>query len=439
MIGLLLPVTAFGLLLQRPPLLGTVRVASRAALPPRAVPQVSMFEDPSDESWRPENYEPKRACELMIESMGLTYGDSRSNGNGGGKIIDDNYQSAVDSNGKAQVVLSYVTNKSSENYGHATVVFRGTVHRRHAHAHAHTHVHVLNNAPESQLARINPLYARAQDLTLPADLLRDIQYLTTSTECFMNNNETNSRGSDVYGTTDGTGFFEALKSSAQAPLGPQVHRGFAKRTLTYTRWVQDKLRQRFPPEKVTDQWNEGGIGNLTKLYVTGHSLGGAAALAFAYWVKLAYTDINPDLVVHVYVFSAPNVGNAAWAKEYNELLGDTTFQHNYGPDVVPQLPPWLWRVGHVVRLEHKTTDGFLGLTGKPTSTAQSAEPWPENMSVDDMSVNFPWFREYHLGLDRIFVPCVQRLEPTADRVKSGYIPFVPLTSVPCVCTGTLST
>ena len=211
----------------------------------------------------------------------------------------------------------------------------------------------------------------------------------------------------MYGTTDGTGFFEALQSSAQNPLGPQVHRGFAKRTLAYTRWVQDKLCQEgcFPPEKVTDRWDEGGIGNLTKLYVTGHSLGGAAALAFAYWVKLAFKKTNPDLIVHVYVFSAPNVGNAAWAKEYNEMLGDTTFQHNYGPDVVPQFPPWLWKVGHEVSLEHKTTDGFLGLTGKPTSTAQSAEPWPENMSVDDMSVNFPWFDQYHLGLDRIFVPC----------------------------------
>ena len=148
MIGFLLPVTAFGLLLQRPPLLGTVRVASRAAPPPRAVPQVSMAEDPPDEPWRPKNYEPKRACELMIESMGLTYGDSRSDGNGGGRIIDDNYQYAVDSNGKAQVVLSYVTDKSSKYSGHATVVFRGTVQGDTCtctctyHIHMHMHMHM---------------------------------------------------------------------------------------------------------------------------------------------------------------------------------------------------------------------------------------------------------------------------------------------------------
>ena len=30
----------------------------------------------------------------------------------------------------------------------------------------------------------------------------------------------------------------------------------------------------------------------------------------------------------MYVFSAPNVGNAAWAQHYDELLGDTTFQHS---------------------------------------------------------------------------------------------------------------
>ena len=43
---------------------------------------------------------------------------------------------------------------------------------------------------------------------------------------------------------------------------------------------------------------------------------------------MAFKDLNPDLVVHVYTFSAPNVGNAAWAKQYDEWLGETTFQHS---------------------------------------------------------------------------------------------------------------
>ena len=222
----------------------------------------------------------------------------------------------------------------------------------------------------------------------------------------------------MYGTTDGTGLFEALKSSACEPFGPQVHRGFAQRALTYSRWVQDKLREDFPPESPTDSWNEGGIGSLKQLYVTGHSLGGAAALAFAYWVKLAFNETNPHLAVHVYVFSAPNIGNAAWATEYNAMLGNTTFQHNYGPDVVPQYPPWLWKVGNVVSLEHKTMEG---LTGKPTSSAPSAEPWRENISVHDASVNFPV--DYHLDLGRVFVPCARSV--SSLRAPSFYLQFCP--------------
>jgi len=334
--------------------IGPVRGTSRSTPPRRAVPHMS---DSHTETSPPEGYEPKRACELMIESLGLSYG--------AGHICDDNYRSAMDIQNKTQLVLSY--DKDNE---HATVVFRGTE---------------IDNFD---------------------DVLRDIQYLTTSTHCFKKNEQYNSRGGDVYGTTDGTGLFEALKSSACEPFGPQVHRGFAQRALTYSRWVQDKLREDFPPESPTDSWNEGGIGSLKQLYVTGHSLGGAAALAFAYWVKLAFNETNPHLAVHVYVFSAPNIGNAAWATEYNAMLGNTTFQHNYGPDVVPQYPPWLWKVGNVVSLEHKTMEG---LTGKPTSSAPSAEPSRENISVHDASVNFPV--DYHLDLGRVFVPYFEHLEP----------------------------
>ena len=72
MVCSLLSVTAIGLLLQRPPLLGQVRVASRAARPPRAALQM-MSTDPSNVP--PHEYQPRRACEVMFESLALTYGD----------------------------------------------------------------------------------------------------------------------------------------------------------------------------------------------------------------------------------------------------------------------------------------------------------------------------------------------------------------------------
>ena len=86
--------------------IGPVRSTSRSTPPRRAVPHT--------ETSPPEGYEPKRACELMIESLGLSYG--------AGHICDDNYRSAMDIQNKTQLVLSY--DKDNE---HATVVFRGTV------------------------------------------------------------------------------------------------------------------------------------------------------------------------------------------------------------------------------------------------------------------------------------------------------------------------
>lgn len=248
----------------------------------------------------------------------------------------------------------------------------------------------------------------------------------------------------MYGTTDGTGLPEALSSLMDDPTGPQVHRGFAKRTLQYSRWVQDKLRKNkdwgFEPDDL-DKWNSGGISKLKVLYIGGHSLGGAAALAFAYWVKLAFKDTNPGLKIHVYVFSAPNVGNAAWARDYNEKLGKTTFQHDYGPDVVPHYPPWLWKVGQVVNLEHKEMHQFWPLTSKPAGDS-CTDFSHKGVTEKNKRANFPL--DYHLDLFRVFVPCARSVSstPHSARPLSVYI-YVPtsVTHTPSVvlCTGTSST
>lgn len=286
------------------------------------------------------------------------------------------------------------------------------------------------------------IHARAQDPSHFDDIVRNVQYLTTSTKCFKENNDrfVSDDSGQVYGMTDGTGLPDALCSLKDDPTGPQVHRGFAKRTLRYSRWVQDKLRKNkdwgFEPDE-PDKWNSGGIGKLKMLYVGGHSLGGAAALAFAYWVKLTFKDTNPDLKVHVYVFSAPNVGNAAWARDYNAMLGKTTFQHNYGPDVVPHFPPWLWKVGHVVRLEHKEMHRFWPLTSKPAGDS-CTDFSPKGMPAKDKSANFPL--DYHLDLFRVFVPCARSVSSTlhATSLRTYIPPPVTYTPLGCACTQILS-
>lgn len=326
-------------------------------------------EKTSSSSTLPANYDVELASKLLIEALGLSYADKR--GTYGGRINEPKYKQAVDGFGKKQLVLSVDPEAAA-----ATVVFRGT------------------------------------DTSNPNDIIRDVQYLTTSAKCFDDVRPSFS-GSDEFGALDGTGPLDSLKSAVSAPFGAQVHRGFARRAIRYSRWVQAELRKEaaFEPASDTDPWDHGGIASLKTLYVTGHSLGGAASLTFAYWVKVAFKDLNPDLVVHVYTFSAPNVGNAAWAKQYDEWLGETTFQHNYGPDVVPLFPPWLWKVGHVLSIEHKNHGpgvlGALKLGGQAT-----AQPKESRIEGDNsMSVSVPL--DYHTGITRVFVPYFEHAKPGA--------------------------
>lgn len=56
--------------------------------------------------------------------------------------------------------------------------------------------------------------------------------------------------------------------------------------------------------------------NVMRLFISGHSLGGAMAV-------LAAADLGADLVAEVVTYGAPRVGNVAWAHVFKERLGDT--------------------------------------------------------------------------------------------------------------------
>jgi triacylglycerol lipase len=80
------------------------------------------------------------------------------------------------------------------------------------------------------------------------------------------------------------------------------------------------------------------------LILTGHSLGGAMAMLFAFrW----WTWINPGRPVHsVYTFGQPRVGNRTFTAEYDRDLSAQTFRFVNGEDIVPRLPGMLMGYHH---------------------------------------------------------------------------------------------
>jgi pimeloyl-ACP methyl ester carboxylesterase len=74
-----------------------------------------------------------------------------------------------------------------------------------------------------------------------------------------------------------------------------------------------------------------GLG-AKRVWVTGHSLGGALAMLFAwYW---------EGPIAGVYTFGQPRVGNGRFCDNYNLIRGRRTFRVVHADDIVPRVP-WL--------------------------------------------------------------------------------------------------
>lgn len=98
--------------------------------------------------------------------------------------------------------------------------------------------------------------------------------------------------------------------------GSLVHKGFYDIYLA----VRDTLMSWWKANQVTN------------LFVTGHSLGGALSTICA--LDFAGTALN---LIH-YSFAAPRSGNSMYAQTFNSLVHNTVRVNNT-EDIIPQLPP----------------------------------------------------------------------------------------------------
>ncbi len=89
-----------------------------------------------------------------------------------------------------------------------------------------------------------------------------------------------------------------------------------------------------------------------RLYLAGHSLGGALAGIAAHRL-IAEAVVAPDRIRGVYTIGMPRIGDAAYAAAYNAagngMLGDRTFRLIHGEDIVTKVPPTELGYRHVGR------------------------------------------------------------------------------------------
>lgn len=107
-----------------------------------------------------------------------------------------------------------------------------------------------------------------------------------------------------------------------------IHAGYI---LALSYFIEDVVKQ------IADL-NKNGI---YKIYITGHSQGGALAqMTRAYLHFLPKKQLNPKNSFKVYAFANPMIGNKAFAQEYQKRFADPGFSfllHN-PEDMVPKMP-----------------------------------------------------------------------------------------------------
>ncbi len=90
------------------------------------------------------------------------------------------------------------------------------------------------------------------------------------------------------------------------------------------------------------------------VFFTGHSLGGALATLAAWWWEEPEAQYKTSVL---YTFGSPRVGAGALAGHLNEKL--RAYRVVNSTDIVPRVPPWVFRFLHVGKLVYFNREGRL--------------------------------------------------------------------------------
>ncbi|MFW9993125.1 MAG: lipase family protein [Candidatus Odinarchaeota archaeon] len=141
---------------------------------------------------------------------------------------------------------------------------------------------------------------------------------------------------------------------------PRVHAGFLEAYKSVKKEIHAHLNTLFSEQ------------GSSRLFVTGHSLGGALA-------TIAAVDLNQTfkLPVTIYTYGSPKVGNSWFARKFNRKIKDS-FRIANVDDVIPSYPP-------VIGYNHINSLVFIDKKGnidtKPSALEQIIEKLDDTLIV----------------------------------------------------------
>jgi len=121
-----------------------------------------------------------------------------------------------------------------------------------------------------------------------------------------------------------------------------------------------------------------GGAQKTRLWVTGHSLGGALAKLWALWAAARGHD-----VAGVYTFGQPRVGDASFALLYDSVLRARSFRVVHADDIVPRVPWMLSRYRHAGHEVFYSAEGRMQSAEIPALNSPLIDcHWPTKLLYD---------------------------------------------------------
>lgn len=124
--------------------------------------------------------------------------------------------------------------------------------------------------------------------------------------------------------------------------GGQVHSGFQRGAAAIWPQIQNLITAHRPPDH--------------KLYLTGHSLGGALAMLTAARFASAQRAAEIDAIV---TFGQPRAGDREFARRFDRDFGGRAFRFVNRYDLITRLPPRLLGYDHAGQLRYLDEDGVL--------------------------------------------------------------------------------
>jgi triacylglycerol lipase len=98
----------------------------------------------------------------------------------------------------------------------------------------------------------------------------------------------------------------------------------------------------------------------SRIFLCGHSLGGALATIVAAWLKNDAAALHPRAV---FTYGSPRVGDADYVRQWSQLgLSKCTYAWVAAGDPVPRVAPYLFGYRHVTKLQYQLDQGTLGTT-----------------------------------------------------------------------------